>query len=622
MIAKFNATIACNIHQLCIERNAIELVICIVYLLEAPMEMFRLVAAIAAVAMLSSCQRIAHTANDYRYTGPPVVGDVVFFHLLSDPEGLNPYTSNDNTASTLNRLVFDALLEQNPKTLELEPSIARTLPEVSPDHLTYTFHLRSNVWFSDSVPLTARDVVFSFKAVKNPFLLEAAALRNYYDDVADVRALDDTTVVIVMTKPYFLAMYFLGDLRILPKHVLDPAGLTDRYSLTEVNDPRLAKLNPAIEQFARWFSHSELRREPRYLIGSGPYVFREWKTGQRVVLVRNKRAWETPLWWRRAYPDAIVGVVINDRAAALSALKTEEVDFVDAIPPAFYDEQLDTARLVYLRKDKYEQSVYTYIGWNLRNPIFKDRRVRQALSHFANRDQWIETLLRGYAQPIEGPIYRNRPEYDSTLPAYRYDPARAIELLSEAGWKDRDGDGVLDNILDGKLTPFEFSLSFNAGNEIRENIAILFATELRRYGIVCRVQKLEWSVFLRQLSEHQFDAYIGAWVNDNIPSDPYQLWHSSQADNHGSNYVGFRNHIADQLIERNRVEFDPAVRLQLMRQFQRIVHDEAPYTFLWTPEILTAYNRRLFNVHFYSVRPPYAIPQWFIPPHLQHHIVP
>jgi len=585
------------------------------------MQRFIVTVAIVCVFVFIACKRIVHSPDDYHYEGPPIEGDVIFVHLLSDPQGLNPYTSNDNTASMLNRLIFDALLEQHPETLQLEPSIARTLPEVSPDHLRYTFHLRTTASFSDGVRLTANDVVFSFKAVKNPFILEASALRNYYDDIRDIEAPDDSTVIITMRKPYFLALYFLGDLRILPKHILDPDGITDHYSIADVNDPDRAKRNPAVKKFAEWFSRAELRREPRFLIGSGPYVFKQWETGKRVVLIRNKRAWPTPLWWRTAYPDAIVGVVINDRAAALSALKTEEVDFIDAIPPALYDEQLDTGRLIYLRKGTYEQSVYTYIGWNTRHPTFRDRRVRQALSHLAHRNAWIQTIIRGYAVPIDGPIYRNRPEYDSTMPAYDYNPQRAMTLLAEAGWRDRNGDGILDNVIDGTLVNFEFSLSFNAGNETRENIAILYAAELRKYGIVCHVQKLEWSVFLRQLSTHQFDAYIGAWVNDNIPSDPYQLWHSSQADNRGSNYVGFRNRRADELIERNRVEFDEAKRRELMREFQRIVHEEAPYTFLWTPQILTAFNRRIANVHFYSVRPPYLLQQWFIPPHLQQHVV-
>lgn len=585
------------------------------------MQRFIVTVAIVCVFVFIACKRIVHSPDDYHYEGPPIEGDVIFVHLLSDPQGLNPYTSNDNTASMLNRLIFDALLEQHPETLQLEPSIARTLPEVSPDHLRYTFHLRTTASFSDGVRLTAHDVVFSFKAVKNPFILEASALRNYYDDISDIEAPDDSTVIITMRKPYFLALYFLGDLRILPKHILDPDGITDHYSIADVNDPDRAKRNPEVKKFAEWFSRAELRREPRFLIGSGPYVFKQWETGKRVVLIRNKRAWPTPLWWRTAYPDAIVGVVINDRAAALSALKTEEVDFIDAIPPALYDEQLDTGRLIYLRKGTYEQSVYTYIGWNMRHPTFRDRRVRQALSHLADRNAWIQTIIRGYAVPIDGPIYLNRPEYDSTMPAYDYNPQRAMTLLAEAGWRDRNGDGILDNVIDGALVNFEFSLSFNAGNETRENIAILYAAELRKYGIVCHVQKLEWSVFLRQLSTHQFDAYIGAWVNDNIPSDPYQLWHSSQADNRGSNYVGFRNRGADELIERNRVEFDEAKRRELMREFQRIVHEEAPYTFLWTPQILTAFNRRIANVHFYPVRPPYLLQQWFIPPHLQQHVV-
>ncbi|MFM8178918.1 MAG: peptide-binding protein, partial [Candidatus Kapaibacterium sp.] len=119
-------------------------------------------------------------------------------------------------------------------------------------------------------------------------------------------------------------------------------------------------------------------------------------------------------------------------------------------------------------------------------------------------------------------------------------------------------------------------MNVNAGNETRENIAILFSNEAKRVGITCHVARIEWSVFLKQNATHAFDAYIGSWVNDNIPSDPLQLWHSSQAENEGSNYVGFRNRRADELMEQNRVEFDVARRTQLMREFQRIVHDDAP----------------------------------------------
>jgi peptide/nickel transport system substrate-binding protein len=426
--------------------------------------------------------------------------------------------------------------------------------------------------------------------------------------------------VITMRKPYFMADIQLGDLRIVPKHIMDPKGLTDRYTIRETNDTNLVTKNPAIQEFADWFGSAEMKRDPKLLIGSGPYALSSWSTGEQVVLKKSQRPWNSPCAWRRGYADAIVGVIINDRTAAMSAMKTEDIDFFESVPPPMFDEQLDTTRIPYIAKAPYEQSVYSYVGWNSRKPQFADKRVRQALCHLFNREYLIKTVMRGYAVPIDGPVYKNRPEYDSSMVPYDYNPEKAKQLLADAGWSDTDGDGVLDKTIKGQKVRMEFSINVNAGNETRENIAILFSNEAKRVGIMCHVARIEWSVFLKQNATHAFDAYIGSWVNDNIPSDPLQLWHSSQAENEGSNYVGFRNKRADELMELNRVEFDVTRRTQLMREFQQIVHEEAAYTFLWSPQLLALYNRRLANVSFKPVRPGYLVTEWFVPRHLQSHM--
>ena len=548
----------------------------------------------------------------------PTPGDWVVIHILSDPESLNPFTANDATSQEIYTHIFESLLLQNPETTELEPKIAESLPEISPDHLTYRFRLRRTVRFSDGHPLTSADVLFSFKAVKNPYVIEAAALRNYYDNVADVQAPDSYTVLIRLREPYFLADYFLGGLPILPKHILDPQGLTDRYTIAETNDSVAATRNPAIQEFAQWFRAPERSRSPEYLIGSGPYVLEEWRTTQYIRLRRNERYWNgdaNP--WARRYPARLVYRVINERISALSALKNGDIDFISYIPPKLFEEMLDTASTPYLQKVTYEQTSYTYIGWNLRRPIFADRRTRQALSHLVNREALIRTIMLGYARPVNGPIYPGRPEYDSTLPPYEYNPERARQLLAEAGWRDSNGDGILDKVIDGKRVDFAFTFLINAGNEIRENIAVLLADEFKKVGIRASVQKLEWATFLQQIRSHQFDATILGWVADPIPSDPYQIWHSSQAFNRGSNYVGFINKRVDELLERNRREFDPAKRLQYMREFQRIIHEEQPYTFLWAPIYPAAYHRRFQGVRFFIVRPGYWANTWWVPLPLQ-----
>ena len=217
------------------------------------------------------------------------------------------------------------------------------------------------------------------------------------------------------------------------------------------------------------------------------------------------------------------------------------------------------------------------------------------------------------AVPTNSPVYPGLKEYDESIPTIKYDPDKARKLLAEAGWKDTDADGVLDKVVDGRKVDFRFRFLLNSGNEQREQIMLILDDEFKKVGIDAEIQKLEWSVLLENLRTRDYDAYVGAWVNDPIPTDPYQLWHSSQAENNGSNYTSFRNKRADEIIEANRLEFDETKRIALMKEFQNIVVDEQPYTFLWMPLWPSVYNKRLQNVNYSLTRPGYNPSQWWVP---------
>lgn len=544
----------------------------------------------------------------------PVFGEWVVVHQLSDPEGLNPVVTNDASASAVFNRVYERLLDQDFETLELIPVLAETRPTISEDHLSYTFTLRKGIKFSDGHPMTTADVVFSFKTVKNPLIIDGAALRNYFLDMQDIVATDDRTFTITMLQPYFLAEYQLGSYWIMPKHILDPKGLTDRYTVAETNDLGRAQRNPALKEFADWFNTATVKLDPKVNVGSGPYVYDTWNTGEAVILSKNKKWWRQGMdKWNPAYPDKIVYKVVNDRNTAVVSVKNQEIDFMEYVPPPKYTEEVDTAALLYLAKRPFKTQVYTYIGWNTQRSVLADKRVRRALSHLVDRNALMNQVLRGLAEPMNSPVYIGTREYDSTIQPIRYDPSRARQLLSEAGWKDSNADGYLDKVENGRLIDLRFKFLLNAGNEAREQIALILSDEFKRVGIRAELQKLEWSVFLENLRTRNFDAYIGSWVNDPIPTDPYQLWHSSQATNHGSNYTNFINARADKLMELNRMEFDEAKRIEYMKEFQRIVVDEQPYTFLWMPYYPAVYNRRLHNVQFSYVRPGYNPTQWWVP---------
>lgn len=578
-----------------------------------------LLSSIGSAAVLFSCGGNSggdrsDPAMDYT---TPVQGDWVISHQLSDPEGLNPIITNDASSSTVGKFIYETLLELDYATAELTPMLAESRPEISDDHLTYKFALRKNIKFSDGHPLTAKDVVFSFKVVKNPLVVNAAALRNYYMDIKDVQATDDYTVTVTMLKPYFLAEYFLGGLQILPKHILDPENLTDKYTVAETNDPDVAAKSEVMRAFAKWFESPEKNREKQYLVGTGPYTFEEWRTSENIRLKRFDGYWNKGNnKYKTSYPNQIVFKVVNDRPAAVTALKNGDLDFMEYIPPALFTD-IDTTTSQNIKTTSYLVPTYMYIGWNQRRPVFGDKKTRQALSYLVDKTMLIKNVVRGFAIPTNSPVYFGRPEYDSTLNRYDYSPEKAKQLLAEAGWKDSNGDGILDRTVNGKRLDFSFTFLLNAGNEMRENIALLLIEEFRKVGIQAQAQKIEWSVFLENLKSNKFEAYIGAWVNDPTPSDLYQIWHSTQIDNKGSNYAAFNNPRADKLIEDIRTEFDEAKRMAYYKELQQIIGDEQPYTFLWVLKYPTAYNKRLQGVEFYTVRPGYVLNNWWAPTPMQ-----
>ena len=426
----------------------------------------------------------------------PVYGEWVVVWLLSDPEGLNPVVTSDNSSNAIFNHVYDRLLTQDFKTLELIPSLAESRPTISEDHLTYTFTLKKGITFSDGRPMTTADVLFSYKAVKNPLIIDGASLRNYYNDVKDIVAIDDRTFVVSMSQPYFLAEFQLGGMWIMPKHVLDPKNLTDKYTFAETNDLDAAQRNKACREFADWYNTADVKRGIKQNVGSGPYVFDSWATGEAVIIKRNDKWWNKGQDnWNPSYADKIIYKVVNDRNTAVVALKNQELDFMENVPPPKFTEEVDTVAVPHLSKFPFEYHVYLYIGWNTENPVLSDKLVRKALSHLVDRDALIVQVQRGLGKPTNSPVYPNSPEYDNTIQPVTYDPAKARQLLTQAGWGDANNDGFLDKEIGGKRVDLTFKFLLNAGNELREQIALILVDEFRKVGIKAQVQNSSGQCF-------------------------------------------------------------------------------------------------------------------------------
>jgi peptide/nickel transport system substrate-binding protein len=554
---------------------------------------------------------VAPTTSDAQDSGQPVTGDWLVIHSLSDPEQLNPLTSSDATASEILGFIFQSLLSRDPRNLELKPLIAESRPVISADKRVYTFKLRRDVRFQDGKPLTGEDALFSIKVIKCP-LVNAPFLQVYFNSVIDARLIDEYTIQFTTKEPYFLNESVLGEnVVLLPRHYYDPENLLKDVTVRDlIGDP--AKLPEKVRKFADNFNKNYSRKP----LGSGPYKFDAWETGREVDLIRDPNYWGNgKAGIDQVYLDRLLHRIINNLDAALVTLKSGGLDTMDLTPVQASRGSNSERFKREFRKFEYFAPSYSYIGWNNLSPIFRDKRVRQAMTYLTDRKQMVKTLLFGLGEVVNGPIFFFRPEYDKNLNEYAYNPDKAMSLLKEAGWQDTDGDGVLDKVIDGQKTPFRFEFKIPSGSSTGKSVILVLQEELKRHGIIATVRDLDWTIFLDDVKNHKFDAVIMAWAMQASEPDEYQVWHSSQAANKGSNHISFKNSRVDKILEDYRREFDEKRRVELYREFQEILNDEQPYTFLFARKSVSAVQRRFRGVQVYpaGLRPQ----EWWVPRDVQ-----
>ncbi|MEO6696098.1 MAG: ABC transporter substrate-binding protein [Ignavibacteria bacterium] len=541
-------------------------------------------------------------------------GDWIIKTELSDAEKLNPIVTNDATATGIYFYIFENLLEIDRATYELKPLIAKAMPVISDDHLTYTFDLKENVTFSDGKPLTGEDIIFTVKAIKNPFT-DAQALRNYFVDVSSVELVDGNKfkVQFKMSKPYFRAIYSIGDMEIIPKHILDKNNATDKFSWSDLEEAQKTfdpKKYPDMQKYADFLNSEEVSRDPKFVIGSGPYVLDKWITGQSLTLKKNE------IYWNKSenpnFPNKIIFKTIQDQNAAVVAAKNKEIDYMEVYQPTDFVENVKNPEQFNLKKALVTEPSYNYISWNNNHPIFSDKKVRWALSYAIDRNSIIDKIVYGMGTPIQSHFFLKSKFLNTSLPPIEFNIDKAKQLLDEAGWKDTDGNGVRDKIIDGKKMDFKFTFTNNT-NPKRKKVILILIEQLKQIGIDASMQEYEWSVFLDKVKKHNFDACFAGWQLTVTPDDPYQIFHSSQATGEGSNHFSYNNPESDKLLEANRTEFDDTKRREILNKWQQIIYDDQPVTFLWSEPVRYLYSDRFKNARWYAYPDSPLLNEWWVP---------
>ena len=504
---------------------------------------------------------------------------------------LTPHVSSDVYQKWVEYQVMESLAVRDPYTLEWVPRLA-THWEISPDGLVMRFFLRRGATFSDGHPVTADDVVFSFDWVRNPSV-NAQRTTAYLTKLKDVKKIDDYTVEFTYTEYYYRNFEYAAgpDVPVMPKHY---------YSK---------------------FTPDQFNEMPGLLMGSGPYKLQSpdaWSPGAPVELVRNERYWGTPGTF-----DRLVYREIENEATEMVMFGNGELDQVHCTPDTFMrmkeDPRLAGAGHALSYRSPFRG--YSYCGWNQKRnrggqpepTFFADKRVRQAMTMLLDRERIAKEINYGMAQVASGPFAMGTGQSDPDVKPWPFDVERAKSLLREAGFQDRNGDGVIESP-DGR--PFKFQLTYPSGVSIWDKVVLFMKDAYARAGIVLEPERIEWAVLVNRLNNSDFDAISLSWSTE-PESDPYQIFHSSQIGG-GDNRTNYVSKECDAAIEKARTTVDRAERMKGWHAVHRILHEDQPYTFITNRNELRFVSKRVQNIEVSKIGLNYEdlnggmIP-WYVP---------
>jgi peptide/nickel transport system substrate-binding protein len=486
---------------------------------------------------------------------------------ISDARRLNPIIANDSASGDINDLVFNGLVKYD-KDIKLVGDLAERW-DVSPDGKTITFHLRKGVKWHDGEEFTAEDCLFTYRKLMDPKV--ATPYSSSYMDVLKAEVVDRYTFRVTYKEPFSPALESWG-MGMIPKHLLDGKDInTDQFN-----------------------------RNP---VGTGPYRFKEWIAGQKIVLEASNDYFEG-----RPNIDQYIYRVIPDNTTMFQELLSGGLDMM-GLNPLQYLRKSESRRIrESYRKYRYPSNGYTYLGYNLRSSLFSDKKVRQALSYAINRQSIIEGVVLGIGRPCTGPFSHVSWAYNPDAKSYEHDPELALRMLLKAGWRDTDGDGVLDK--DGR--PFRFTILTNQGNNERIHAAEIIQQNFKAMGIDAKIRVMEWQAFLEQVDNRTFEAMILGWSMSRDP-DLYDIWHSSKTKKGEYNFIGYNNSEVDRLLVEGRRTFDMEKRKKIYYSIHEILADEQPYAFLYVPDSTPIVHKRFKGIEQAPLGITYNFIKWYVP---------
>lgn len=517
----------------------------------------KLIVPIALILLLLPISLYSNSDTQKSYGDCLVIGDFI------EPAFINPILTHSSISAALKRVVFDGLIKLN-DNMEPVPHVALSWSN-SPDGLTWLFHLRRDVKFHDGTELTADDVKFTFDKIKDPSV--SSPYFSAFENFKAISVQDKYTVTISLKTPLPSLPFYL-DVGILPRSLL----------------------------VGKELRNAEFNHHP---IGTGAFKMERWSK-EEIVLKANEDYFEG-----RPYLNKVRVRFFKDQRTVWAELMKGTVDCVFLTYPRNYD----------IIKGISDFRVYSFLypysyvlALNENNEYFKQKEVRQALNYAVDKENLVAKVLRGKGWVASGTVYPRSWAYDRAIKPYPYDPKKALKILEQGGWRDTNGNHILDN----HGEEFKFVLLSVQTDDVAQECSLQMQQQLMDIGILMEVKAFPFSTMYEKfLLTKKFDASLLSIISDD-PDKNYLWLHSSQID-HGFNVFSYRNEKVDELLDKGRTTLDREERKKIYHRFQREIYNDPPGIFLFWRDYLIGVHRRFKGVRVSPAGILNHIDDWYVP---------
>ncbi len=531
---------------------------------------------------LLSCIFIVACKQD----APPPSRDNINILLPADPERINPVYDSRSIGREVYQYIYVPVGDFHPTTLELFPILLKSLPIQQTDgqgKSYFDIELIADAKWHDGQSISAADYAFTIKSV----LLKLTSPRSWKSTLANIQDIkldqnNPNMIRVYANAEYMLAKEMVSTIFLLPKHRYKNNTVLDNISLDEIKQIEDASTIEGLSEFVEDFN--DARHYTTDILGNGPYKLDSWETDQSLTISKLENFWGDN-YKNNPFLESNVSKmnfkIIADEMTAITALKDGALDVVKGLPAVNFENlKKEFPSANYLNSPS---TRYYYIAINNQNPLLSDAKTRKALAKLVDVNGMIENIEYGYGTALTGPIHPNKEAYNENLSDKIYNIDEAKSLLEDSGWTDSNNNDIVDRLINGKVEDLELELLITGG-ELGQKVALLFQEEAAKAGVKINiVTKDIRRMRTENIYTYDYDMAALAEGQDIVPLDPYRRWHSDNIKEKGSNLSAFNSDKADELIEKIRNENDTKKREKLFEDFHKVIYDEQPVIFLFSP---------------------------------------